>query len=115
MAERNLRAVWANYRSEGYRRLVYTNTVSVLESDKLAVAMGDGPLVTAVLLEARDGTIEERLRQRESGDGLRAHIKRSKQISAILESKTPVSVRRICTDGKSTSEIASTILGLLNW
>ena len=29
LAERNLAAMWANYRALGYRRMVYTNTASV--------------------------------------------------------------------------------------
>jgi hypothetical protein len=29
LAERNLAAMWANYRVLGYRRLIHTNTVSV--------------------------------------------------------------------------------------
>ncbi|GAA3106781.1 hypothetical protein [Nonomuraea salmonea] len=33
MTEANLAAVWANYAALGYRRLIYTNTVSVLEAD----------------------------------------------------------------------------------
>jgi len=30
LAERNLTAMWENYRALGYRRLIYTNTISVL-------------------------------------------------------------------------------------
>ena len=36
---RNLSAVWANYRELGYRRLIYTNTVAVLEARELAAAL----------------------------------------------------------------------------
>jgi adenylate kinase len=115
MAARNLRAVWANYRSEGYRRLVYTNTVSVLEVDDLAAAMGDDPFVTAVLLEARDESVEARLRQREQGDSLKAHLERSKRSSAFLASKAPSNVYRVVTDSKSPSSIASEIGELLAW
>ena len=40
LAERNLAAMWSNYRALGHHRLVYTNTVSVLHADALAAAMG---------------------------------------------------------------------------
>ena len=43
MAERNLKAIWNNYAADGYRRLIYTNTVSVLEADKLARAPQPDP------------------------------------------------------------------------
>ena len=50
LAERNLATIWAGYRAIGHHRLVYTNTVSVLEHERLAAAMGDDPLVRVVLL-----------------------------------------------------------------
>lgn len=40
----------------GYRRLIYTNTVSVLEADLIARAMGGAPRITSVLLTAGDAT-----------------------------------------------------------
>lgn len=42
LAERNLAAMWANYRALSYRRLIYTNPACVVEdvSDQLAAAMG---------------------------------------------------------------------------
>ena len=49
LAERNLAALWANYRALGYCRLVYVNTVSVMagEIDRLTAAMGDQPVAAA--------------------------------------------------------------------
>ena len=70
LAERNLTAMWANYRDLGYRRLVYTNTVSVRFTPDLARAMGDDPDVTAVLLTASDETARNRLARREIGSAL---------------------------------------------
>src|SRR5688572_28209016 len=40
MTRRNLAALWRNYAELGYRRLIYTNTVSVLEPDLVVDAMG---------------------------------------------------------------------------
>lgn len=115
MAERNLRAVWANYRAEGYRRLVYTNTVSVLEAEQLTAAMGDDPVVTAVLLQASDDNVEERLMQREHGDSLKSHLDRSRRASMMLESEAPASVYRISTDDRTPVDVASEVRGLLEW
>ncbi|WP_269994955.1 hypothetical protein [Arthrobacter sp. B2a2-09] len=60
LAERNLAAVWSNYRALGYRRMIYTNTVSVRFTEELAAAMGDEPRITAVLLTAGDETASAR-------------------------------------------------------
>jgi hypothetical protein len=77
LAERNLAAMWANYRVLGYRRLIYTNTVSVRFVDALTTAMGDDPRVTAVLLTADDRTARQRLARREIGTALQRHVERS--------------------------------------
>ncbi|BDI23404.1 hypothetical protein [Herbiconiux sp. L3-i23] len=72
MAERNLAAVWANYRESGYTRLIYVNTVAVLEAATLAAAMGGEPNVTKIVLDASDDTVAERLSHRETGESPRA-------------------------------------------
>jgi hypothetical protein len=40
LAERNLAALWRNYREAGWTRVIYTNTVSVLELPRLTAALG---------------------------------------------------------------------------
>lgn len=115
LAEQNLAAMWANYRALGYRRLIYTNTVSVLETAKLSAAMGDDPLVKAVLLQASDDTVLRRLRQRESVVTLQSHLERSQLRAAELEQQTLPWVWRIYTDGKDGPTVAAEILRLLNW
>jgi hypothetical protein len=59
--------MWANYLGLGYRRLILTNTVSVLFSSSLASALGDDPAVTAVLLRATDDAVSQRLEHRSHG------------------------------------------------
>ncbi len=115
LAEKNLADMWRNYRSLGYRRLVYTNTVSVLETEGLAVAMGDTPLIKAVLLRASDTTTATRLEGRETATTLQLHLDRSRLRAAELEQKTPSWVWQIDTDGKDIATVAGEILGLLAW
>ncbi len=115
LAERNLRAVWSAYRDLGYRRLVYTNTVSPQYADDLAAAMGDTPRVTAVLLTADDATAHERLAQRESGAELDAHVARSDAAARALERGCPPSVHRVGTAGRTPDEIARGIAALAGW
>ncbi len=115
LAERNLAAVWANYRALGYRRLIYTNTVSVLAADALAAAMGDEPRITAVLLRASDESTADRLKRREQGESLRRHLERSARSAGYLDKYAQENVHRIDTDGRDPGSIATTIATMLGW
>jgi hypothetical protein len=115
LAERNLAAMWANYRALGYRRLVYTNTVSVRFAGDLTRAMGDDPQVTAVLLTASDGTARERLGRREIGLGFDLHVERSDRAARELDALTPAWVHRVPTDGRTVADVARTALALTDW
>lgn len=115
LAERNLAAIWSNYRELGYKRLIYTNIMSVLEQEKLASAMGDDPLVTAVLLQCQDTSARERLEQREVGSELLLHIGRSVTRAKELERSASKSVIRIPTDGRSVAGVAGEIIELTGW
>jgi ABC-type ATPase involved in cell division len=115
LAERNLADVWRNYRALGYRRMVYTNTVSVLNTEKLAAAMGDDPVVIAVLLTAGDATARRRLAAREIGSALEQHVERSDAAARLLDQTAPASVVRVSTDGRTVGEIAAGIVGLTGW
>ncbi len=115
LAERNLAAMWGNYRSLGYRRLIYTNTVSVRFVESLTAAMGDEPRVTAVLLTAGDLTARRRLARREIGTALEQHVERSDRAARELEELSPEWVRRVPTDGRPVAEIAAEIIELTGW
>ncbi len=115
LAERNLAAIWANYRELGYRRLIYTNTVSILEAPTLTEAMGDVNAVTSILLEASDSTVAQRLAQREQGDSLEQHLERSITMARRLDERADNQVHRINTDGKTPTHVAERILELSHW
>ena len=106
LAERNLAAIWTGYRELGFRRLVYTNTVSVLAADELSAAMGDEPTVTAVLLTASDATAGSRLAHREHGDSLAVHRERSSAAARRLEESAGAHVHRVATDDRPVEQIA---------
>lgn len=114
-AERNLAAIWANYRALGYRRMIYTNTVSVRFTQELAAAMGDQSRITAVLLAATDETSFERLRGRIQGSDFQEHLDRSVAAARELELLTPRWVHRCPTDNRSVQDIAAGLLGLTGW
>lgn len=114
-AERNLAAIWSNYRQLGYRRLIYTNTVSVLEIEGLSAAMGDDPHATGVLLTADDASTAQRLARREFGAELDAHLRRSRERATELAARAPASVHRVSTDGRSIDEVATAVLTIVGW
>ena len=70
------RSLSAIYRELGFRRLIFTNTVSVLDARSIADAMSDQPRVTAILLQTSSFAIEVRLGKREQGESLAAHVER---------------------------------------
>jgi gluconate kinase len=115
MAERNLAAMWGNYRDAGYTRLIYTNTVSVLQIDELVAAIGGTVRPTGVLLLASDATAEARLSRRESGVGLKEHVERSRTADSRLRSTAPKRVHRLTTDGLSATEVATAVLDVTGW
>ncbi|MDN6259479.1 MAG: ATPase, partial [Corynebacterium sp.] len=90
-------------------------TVSVLEVDELAAAVGGDPDVTSVLLQATDATAKYRLERREHGDSLREHIERSTKAASFLEKKAAPSVHRIPTGGRTPEEIALVLADLAGW
>lgn len=115
IAFRNLSAIWTNYRELGFRRLIFTNTVSVLEARSIADAMGDQPRITAILLQASASTVEARLGKREQGESLTAHAERSKVAAARLDAKADRSVQRLDTESLTPHEIALQISTRLKW
>jgi hypothetical protein len=115
MTEANLAALWSNYVALGYRRLIYTNTVSVLEPDLIARAMGGAPRIIGVLLTADDATARQRLGGREIGSQLDAHVSRSTTMSRHLEDAAPPSVIRVPTDGRTVTEVARDVIATTGW
>jgi hypothetical protein len=117
LAERNLAAMWGNYRALGYTRLIYTNTVCVLPNvmDALLGAMGGDLAVVAVLLTCTEATTRERLGQREQGSALDRHLESAAQMAVSLAAKSPSAVHRVPTDARSVCAISEEILRLSGW
>lgn len=117
ITERNLVAVWGNYAALGYRRLVYTNTVSVLDdaAPMFRRAMGDGVRLVRVLLTATDATAERRLTGRELGSELEQEVRGSARKARLLEERVPANVVRVVTDGRAVIDIANEVLSVTGW
>jgi predicted kinase len=117
IAERNLTAVWGNYAELGHRRLVYTNTVSVLEESTgvFRRAMGDGVRIVRVLLTASDETIERRLAARELGSELEKELRGSARKARMLDERAPADTLRVVTDGRTVIDIAAEVTAATGW
>ena len=111
----NLAALWGTYRDVGQRRLVYVNTVSVLEVDELRRAVDPQADVTAVLLEAHPSALAQRLSARERGSELDEHLARSARWGDDLRSRTPGWVARVDTTSESVASVAQSVVALTGW
>ncbi|GAB2480600.1 hypothetical protein GCM10026982_00420 [Nocardiopsis aegyptia] len=116
VTERNLAALWSNYTDLGHHRLVYTNTVSILEVPMFRRALGPGPLrFTLVLLTAGEDVVRERLTRRETGSQLEPHIERSRRMAAHLEATAPEGTVRVATDGLGVAQVAERVVAAAAW
>lgn len=115
LAERNLATMWARYRELGHHRLVYTNTVSVLEHETLAAAMGGAPVVTAVLLRAGDVATADRLRRRSGGRLPEAQLAHSTRTAGRLDTAVRDEVTRVDTDDLTPEDVARRLASLTGW
>ncbi len=113
LAERNLAAMWRNYRDAGYSRLIFTNTVSILEIPALLSALGGAVRPFAVLLTASHQTAAERLARREVGTALEEHIERSRRAAQTLDADR--TAHRVATDGRDVEDIAHEVLSAAGW
>lgn len=117
IAERNLTAVWANFAGLGCRRLVYTNTLSVLpeQTGMFERAMGAGVRIVRVLLTAADATVRARLTRREPGSELEDSLASSHRRSRLLRERAPDGTVRVPTDGRPVTDIARDVLAATGW
>lgn len=115
LTARNLAGIWGTYRDAGQRRLVYVNTVSVLETRILSAAVDPDADVVAVLLEAGDDAVVRRLRGREQGSELEVHLERSAARRAELRAQAPAWVTRVDTTGRTIGDVAMQVVRLTGW
>jgi Adenylylsulphate kinase len=115
LTETNLHAIWQTYAMAGYQRMLYVNTVSVLEADMVVRAVGGDAHVTGVVLTATDDVASERLARREIGGALSVHLQRSAAAAERLDAFAPAWVRRVATDGRTVPDIAASVIAATGW
>ncbi|MFB9907665.1 AAA family ATPase [Allokutzneria oryzae] len=117
ITESNLTAVWANYARLGYRRLIYTNTASVLSetAGMFERAMGSGTRMVRVLLTASDATARERLMGRELGSEMEREFENSVRKARLLDRHAPTDTVRVVTDVRPVVDIAREVVAATGW
>ncbi len=117
ITESNLTAVWANYARRDCRRLIYTNTVSVLPeaTGMFERAMGVEVRITRVLLTASDATTRARLLGRELGSELEQELAGSMRKARILDRRASAGTVRVATDGRLVVDIAREVVAATGW
>ncbi|POM23752.1 hypothetical protein BTM25_23740 [Actinomadura rubteroloni] len=117
ITESNLTAVWQNFARRGYRRLIYTNTVSVLPeaTGMFERAMAAEVRITRVLLTASDATARERLVGREIGSELEQELKGSARKARLLDQRACAGTVRVVTDGRPVADIAREVVAATGW
>jgi hypothetical protein len=117
ITERNLTAVWGNYAELGYRRLVYTNTLSVLPeaTGMFERAMGADVRIVRILLAASDVTAGERLAGRELGSELEEGLEASAYKARLLDQQVSADTVRVVTDGRAVVDIAREVVAATGW
>jgi ribose 1,5-bisphosphokinase PhnN len=111
----NLAKVWSTYRAVGQHRLVYVNTVSVLEAGTLAAAVDRDARCLGVLLEADPPTLAARIAARETGSEEEVHVARSLARHESLSAAAPAWVLRVPTVGRTVGEIAAEVVAHTGW
>jgi hypothetical protein len=117
ITESNLTAVWANYTQRGYRRLIYTNTLSVLPeaTGMFERALGPGVRIVRVLLTASDATARDRLVRRELGSELDQELAGSARKAWLLDQRAAAETVRVETDGRTVVDIAREVVAATDW
>jgi hypothetical protein len=117
LRERNLAAVWANFAALGHRRLIYTNTLSVLPemTGMFERALGADVRLVRVLLTASDATARERLTGRELGSELEDGLRTSAERARVLDARVHEETVRVATDGRPVVEIARDVVAATGW
>ncbi|PBD02475.1 hypothetical protein BX281_10780 [Streptomyces sp. Ag82_O1-15] len=117
ITERNLTAVWENFARLGYRRLIYTNTASVLPeaTGMFERAMGANVRMTRVLLTASDATARERLVGRELGSELEKELAGSVRKGRLLDQRATAGTVRVMTDLRPVIDIAREVVAATGW
>jgi adenylylsulfate kinase len=111
---RNLAAIWPNLREAGMRYAVLARAILGRDAlDALRVAIPEADLVV-VRLTASPSAIEDRLRQRDSGQELEEHLNESTEMSRVMD-REGLEDMAVANDDRSPHEVARDVLQRVGW
>ncbi len=114
LAMRNLSAVWANFQAAGAARLVLADVLESREQLARYREAVPGAAIQVVRLRATLGTLDGRVRRRETGAALDWSLHRTAELAAQME-RDQLEDLAVDTDGRPASEIAREVLDRCGW
>jgi hypothetical protein len=105
---RNLAVIWRNFQDAGAERLIIADVVESRDLRGYQAAV-PGAEIAVVRIEALPGTIEQRLRRRETGEGLAWHLARAIELAEMM-ARHGIGDLVIGTDGRTPAEVAEEIV-----
>ena len=109
----NLEASWPNFRARGVTHVVLTRTIHDPQHlDSLRRTITDVDL-TIVRVTAPNETLEERLRQRDTGAELDEHLSQARRMTQLLD-EAAIEDFRLSNNG-SVHEAAAALFRQLGW
>jgi hypothetical protein len=110
----NLAAVWPNLRAAGARRLVLVRALHRREAlDGLRRALPEADFTVVRLVSSR-GTVEERLRRRDTGATLLEHLGETARMAEAMD-RAALEDFQVENDGRPVSEVALETLRRAGW
>ncbi len=114
LGQRNLAAVWGNYRAAGAERLILVDIVESREEVARYEAAVPGAAIVVVRLQAALPTILRRLEGREAGASLAWHQQRAAELATQME-RDQVEDLLVDTEGKVAAGIARETVVRSGW
>lgn len=105
----NLASIWSNYAALGINYLIIPNVIESCEEIEQYKAVIPNSSITTIRLKASIPTLHSRLENRESGDSLKWHKNRAKELHEQFEKNTLEDIV-IDTENKSIEEVARNVL-----
>lgn len=112
LKHKNLATIWPNYKAAGVKMLIIPSVVeNHKELERFHQDIPDAKILT-VRLDASQSVLEERIQNRPMGGDEEWHLKRSAELTDVLE-EAKIEDVLINTEAKSISEVAQEVVE--NW
>lgn len=111
---KNLSAIWPNFVAAGMRYAVLARGMTSQPSVQLLKEAVPDAVIRVVRLTAARGTIEARLRSRDTGAELATHMREAAEMDSLME-QLQLEEFVASSDATPVEVVAADILGRLGW